>query len=107
MERENTDDRIWGYFRSGDVVRYDEVWGKRLFEVVGFMGNAYCPVLVVYERGKPQSVATMSNFPARYTRLVTSGVRPLRRLGDEALKRLAGKSIEAKREFIMRKNEMI
>ena len=98
-------DKTWKYFRKGDLVRCEEIWGSRLFEVTGFHGNWYCPLLIVYEFGKPKTISTMCNFDVRATKLISALRRPLQKLPKKALLKLITKgNEEAKRELIMRSN---
>lgn len=108
MSKDNTDKKVWRYFRRGDIVRCEEIWGKKLFEVASFHGNWYCPLMTVYESGKPKTVGNICNFFVPNTKLITSPNRPFQRLPKKALVKLLAKgNEEAKRELIMRKNQKL
>lgn len=109
MPKENTDPKVWKYFKNGDTVRDsdDSVWGKTLFRITGFHGNWYCPLLSTdiigkyYPSGKPQRC----NLGVREAKLITAPKRPFRKMPKKVLIRLMGKgNMEAKREFMMRLN---
>lgn len=104
MKKENNDGKTWKYFKPGDIVRCPEIWGNKYFKIYGFDGNWYCPILLTYECGKPKTNNNICNINVRYAKLVTSSKRPLRNLKMKSLVKLMSKSIEAKREFIMRNN---
>lgn len=106
MSATNSDSKIWKYFKQGDIVRCEYVWGKALFEVSGFHGNEYCPLLTVYMIGKPRNNAHMCNFDVRKTRLIASARRPFKALTDKQLLKLMSTSnTEAKREMLIRLNQ--
>ena len=101
----NTDSKVWKYFKHGDIVRCEFIWGKILFEVHSFHGNWYCPLMTVHMFGKPKNNANMCNFDVRETKLITSPCRPFKKLPKKNIIKLMSKgNLEAKREFIMRKN---
>lgn len=108
MGKENTDRKVWRYFRRGDIVRCEEIWGKKLFKVHSFHGNWYCPMMTVYECGKPKTNAHACNFCVTETKLITAPHRPFHRLPKKALVKLLIKgNEEAKRELIMRNNQKV
>ena len=80
--------KIHRYFRLGDIVRNEEVWGNKLFVIHGFGGNSYLPELYVHPWGKERTVGNSCNFDARVTKLLLKLVKN----GNE----------DAKREFIVR-----
>lgn len=93
------------YFRVGDIVKNEDVWGDKLFEISGFHGNWYCLLAHVYMCGKPKTNGNACNFDIRKTKLITSPNRPFRNVLQKTLRKLMSKgNIEAKREFIMRVN---
>lgn len=97
------DKSIHRYFREGDIVKYEVVWGKQLFVIHGFGGNAYCPELYVHFYGKPQNITNTCNFDLLKTKLVDSAKRPFKKINKRVLLNLVKKgNEEAKREFIMR-----
>lgn len=101
----NTDPKVWKYFRHGDIVKDEYVWGNKLFKVHSFHGNWYCPLMSVYMCGKPKTNGNMCNFDVRLTKLITSPHRPFRKIPKKTLVKLMSKgNVEAKREFIMRIN---
>lgn len=101
----NTNLKIWKYFKHGDIVRCERVWGKMLFEVHSFHGNWYCPLMTVYMIGKPKNSANMCNFDVREAKLISSSHRSFRKLDKDNLLKLVSKGNgEAKRELIMRLN---
>lgn len=105
MGKENTDPKIWKYFKYGDIVRCEYTWGKKLFEVHSFHGNWYCPLMSVYMCGKPRTNGNMCNFLVSETKLITAPHRPFRKMTKRVLIKLMSKgNVEAKREFIMRTN---
>lgn len=101
----NTDPKVWKYFKHGDIVKDEYVWGDKLFEVHSFHGNWYCPLMSVYMCGKPKTNRNMCNFDVRETKLITAPHRPFRKIPKKTLVKLMSKgNVEAKREFIMRIN---
>lgn len=105
MGIKNTDPKIWKYFRHKDIVKEESIWGNKLFEVNGFFGNSYCPLISVYMCGKPRRNKNKCNFDVRLTKLITAPHRPFRKMSKEVLLKLMKKgNIEAKREFMMRIN---
>ena len=101
----NTDPKVWKYFKHGDIVKDEYVWGDKLFEVHSFHGNWYCPLMSVYMCGKPKTNGNMCNFDVRLTKLITAPHRPLRKIPKKTLVKLMSRgNLEAKREFIMRIN---
>lgn len=105
----NTDKGVWRYFRQGDIVRCEYVWGRTLFEVHGFHGNEYCPLLTVYMLGKPRDTAHMCNFDVRKTKLIAASQRPLKGVPSrvQLLKMMAAGNIDARRELMIRLNAKI
>lgn len=101
----NTDPKVWKYFKHGDIVKDEYVWGDKLFEAHSFHGNWYCPLMSVYMCGKPKTNGNMCNFDVRETKLITAPHRPFRKIPKKTLVKLMSKgNVEAKREFIMRIN---
>lgn len=101
----NTDPKVWKYFKHGDIVKNKYTWKNKLFVVHNFRGNKYCPLMSVYEYGKPKSIRNMCNFDVRETKLITASHRPFQKIPKKALVKLMSKGhVEAKREFIMRIN---
>ena len=95
--------KIHRYFRLGDIVRNEEVWGNKLFVIHGFGGNSYLPELYVHPWGKERTVGNSCNFDARVTKLFSFNKRPLRKLKTKLLLKLVRNGNEdAKREFIIR-----
>ena len=97
------------YFRIGDVVVNESIWGNRLFIICAYGGSAYCPELHVRQRGKPLTNAYFCNWDVRTTKLVNAGARPLIKFDHSRLTRLmkiGSDKIkeEAKREIIIRNN---
>ena len=47
MPIDNDNPQVWSYFKRGDIVKdsEDSVWGNTKFEITGFHGNWYCPLL--------------------------------------------------------------
>ena len=94
---------IHKYFKVGDIVRNEDIWGKKLFIVDKLFGNDYQPLLIVHPCGQKQSPGTMCNFVVSMTKLVNNPKRPLRKIPQITLVKLLQKgNLEAKREFIMR-----
>lgn len=92
----------WKYFRIGDVVADPEVWGRTTFVIRAFHGNDYCP-LITGESLKPiRGRRIRVNLGVGETRLVNAPKRPLMKIPDGTLVRLAGKSVEARRELLIR-----
>lgn len=101
----NTDPKVWKYFKHGDIVKDEYVWGNKLFEVHSFHGNWYCPLMSVYMCEKPKTNGNMCNFDVRETKLITAPHRPFRKIPKKTLVKLMSRgNLEAKREFIMRIN---
>lgn len=96
-------ERIWKYFKVGDLVRNEEVWGNRLFIIDSFHGNWYLPLISVHPFGKENTVGNMCIFPVSETKLISSTKRPLRKLNKMTIIKLMKKgNVEAKREFLIR-----
>lgn len=94
-------------FQVGDIVTWDEVWGKQKFIVDKMTGNDYCPTLHVYFFGKPQNNKWRCNINAKRAQLVGSIKRPLKNLNQDFLMKLIRKgNKEAKRELIFRTNKI-
>lgn len=94
---------IHKYFKVGDIVRNEDIWGKQLFIVDKLFGNAYQPLLIVRPYGQPKTVGTMCNFVLSMTKLIDCPKRPLKKISQSTLiKLLRNGNVEAKREFIMR-----
>lgn len=92
----------WKYFRIGDVVADPEVWGRTTFVIRAFHGNDYCP-LITGESLKPiRGRRIRVNLGVGEVRLVNAPKRPLMKVPDGTLVRLTGKSIEARRELLIR-----
>lgn len=105
MNTINTNSNIWLYYKQGDIVRCEYTWGKTLFEIHGFHGNAYCPLIIAYMVGKPKNISHMCNLDARLLTLISSTHRPLKRLSKNILLKLVSKGqVEAKRELMMQIN---
>lgn len=109
MPKDNDNPRVWRYFKRGDIVKdsEDSVWGNTKFEITGFHGNWYCPLLSTnicgkfYTSGNPQRC----NLDVREARLINATHRPLKRLKKIPLLKLMSKgNVEARREFVMRVN---
>jgi len=94
------------YFKIGDIVRdsIDSIWGKRLFEIQSFHGNSYLPLASVYFVGKDKTPNNMCNFDVRELKLISSSLRPLKKINRSSLLKIKNKSLEAKREFMIRLN---
>nr|DAP89524.1 MAG TPA: hypothetical protein [Caudoviricetes sp.] len=109
MPSQNTDPKVWKYFKTGDIVRDsdDSVWGKTKFEITGFHGNWYCPMLSTNICGKfyPSGNPQRCNLGVREAKLISAPRRPFRNMPKKVLIKLMGKgNVEAKREFMMRLN---
>lgn len=92
----------WKYFRIGDVVADPEVWGRTTFVIRAFHGNDYCP-LITGESLKPiRGRRIRVNLGVGEVRLVNAPKRPLMKVPDGTLVRLTGKSVEARRELLIR-----
>lgn len=97
------DKRIHKYFKIGDIVKCEVIWGNQLFTVHGFGGNAYLPELYVHFYRKSQTISTTCNFDLRITKLIDSGKRPLKKIDKKIIIKMIKKgNEEAKRELIMR-----
>lgn len=97
------DKRIHKYFKIGDIVKCEVIWGNQLFTVHGFGGNAYLPELYVHFYRKSQNITNTCNFDLLKTKLVDSAKRPFKKINKRVLLNLVKKgNEEAKREFIMR-----
>lgn len=94
---------IHKYFKVGDIVRNEDIWGRQLFIVDRLFGNAYQPLLIVHPYGKEKTVGNMCNFVLSMTKLVDARNRPLKKIPQSTLIKLVKNgNMEAKREFIMR-----
>lgn len=99
-------ENIWKYFKKGDIVRNESIWGDKLFEVEKLCGNSYSPEMIVYFFGKPKTTENMCNFSIRDSKLITSVKRPLKNLKPNIIiKLMKSGNVEAKREFIIRKRK--
>lgn len=99
---------IHKYFKKGDIVRNEEIWGNRLFIIGAFGGNSYLPELYVYPKGQKWSTGNQCNWSVRDTKLIDAPKRPLQRIPRKKLVLLMKKGIEeAKREFFIRINNKI
>ena len=94
---------VHGYYKIGDIVKNESVWGDKLFEIHSLMGNSYSPRLLVCFLGKERNPKNTCLFPVSETKLISSNKRPLSKIKIDVLTKLikAGNS-EAKRELIMR-----
>lgn len=93
------------YFKVGDTVRLPDVWGKTLFVIDSFNGNSYLPLASVHFLKKPIANGNRCNFDIRDMMLINAPKRPLKNIDKKVLAKLYVKSnIEAKREFLIRKN---
>lgn len=92
------------YFRIGDIVQNEGIWGKKKFVIHGFGGNSYLAELYVHEYGaKKITIGNSCNWDVRDTKLINADKRPLRKLSTKLLTKLLKKDNEdAKREFIIR-----
>jgi hypothetical protein len=97
------DKHVHKYFKIGDIVKCEVIWGNQLFIVHGFGGNAYLPELYVHFYGKPQIISNICNFDVRMTKLIDSDKRPLKKIDNKIIIKMIKKgNEEAKRELIMR-----
>lgn len=101
---------IYKYFRLNDEVINEEIWGKQLFIIHGFGGNAYLPELYVHRRGETVTAANSCNWNVRNTQLINSPKRPFKKLKKIQLSKLliSGKEKvkeEVKREIVIRANQ--
>lgn len=99
---------VCGIFELGDIVKdgKDSAWGETKFEIIGFHGNSYCPLLQVVIHGKPKDkLSNQCSLDARSARLMYSDYRPFRNLNMVELVTLikAGDK-QAKRELKIRIN---
>lgn len=91
------------FFRPGDIVKNESVWGKRFFVVDHTAGNSYCPIVVVHPWGERLTASSLCNFMVEDTELVRAKCRPLQKLNIRLLLKLYSKgNREAKREFLIR-----
>ena len=96
-------DSIHGYFKDGDIVKNEGIWGDTLFVVHGFHGNKYQPLLSVHFANKPICNKNTCNFVVSETKLMISYRRPFIKLKQEVIIKLTSKgNVEAKRELIIR-----
>ena len=105
----NTDHKVWKYFKVGDIVRDgdDSVWGKTKFEIYGFHGNWYCPLLsaYIYNKFYPSGNKQKCNLDVREAKLINAPHRPFRNMKKVPLLKLMSKgNVEARREFLIRVN---
>lgn len=99
----NTVIKQWRDFKIGDIVRNNYTFRDKLFVIVGFGGNDYCPIVRVTEYGKPRENRYKCNFEANVLSLVDAARRPFSKLSMKALVALMKKGkVEAKREILMR-----
>ena len=107
MPIDNSNSKIWSYFKRGDIIKdcSESIWKDTKFEIISFSGNSYCPILVVRIRGYKSGNSQICNLDVRNARLLDSMNRPFRVLKKEPLLRLLAKgNLEAKREFKIRVN---
>lgn len=107
MEKENTNIKIWNIFKRGDIIKCPEVWGQAKFEIVGFDGNWYCPILCVIACSitMPSGKPMRCNIGVGQAKLVNSSTRPFKNMNHKGLLILVSKkNIEAKRELKIRIN---
>lgn len=99
---------IHKYFKKGDIVTNEEIWGSRLFIVGSFGGSNYLPELYVYPKGQRWSTGNQCNWSVMDTKLIDAQRRPLQRIPRKKLVLLMRKGIEeARREFFIRINNKI
>lgn len=97
---------IHKYFRVGDVVMNEDIWGTRLFVIDSFGGNRYLPEAYVHMHGRVKTIGNSCNWDIRYTTLIDAPKRPFKKLKKEILLKFLKKgNEEAKREFIIRANK--
>ena len=95
--------RIWNVFKVGDIVKYPDVWGDRLFQIYKLTGNAYLPELNVLEYHLPCRNSNRCIFNANNVKLYDAPQRPFRKLSRcNLIKIMNNGNIEAKREFLIR-----
>lgn len=107
MPIENSNSKIWGYFKRGDIVKDspESVWKDTKFEIISFSGNAYCPILVTKIHGYNRNGNSICNLDAKNARLYSSVYRPFRSVKKQPLLKLLAKgNTEARREFKIRVN---
>lgn len=91
------------YFKRGDVVRYKDVWGGKLFIVNSFSGNEYLPLMHVHPMSQVNK--RLCNFDERKVELISFSPRPLKKIDKRVLVKLMSKgNIDARREFLVRRN---
>lgn len=108
MPRENTNNKIWKYYKRGDIIIDEdgETWGLKKFEINSFHGNAYLPLVSAHFLGKPRRNKFMCNFDARRIKLMNAPKRPFKTVAQPALLKMMSKGIvEAKREVLIRINQ--
>lgn len=79
-----------------------EVWGRTTFIVRSLHGNDYCPLLSAESLKPIRGRRIRVNLGIEEVRLVNAPKRPLVKVDDRVLLRLVGKSVEARRELLIR-----
>ena len=93
------------HYKIGDIVVCPRIWGGTTFTIEEFWGNEYCLIAIAHMDGKPKTNAYRCNLAVRDIMLVGAPLRPMMKLSYGQLLKLMGKRIvEAKREFLIRKN---
>lgn len=107
-EKKEMKTEIHKYFKKGDIVRNEGIWGQRLFVVDGFGGNSYLPELYVYPHGQEKKISNLCNWSVVDTKLINAPKRPLQRIPRKKVVVLMKKGIEeARREFFIRINNKV
>ena len=93
----------WKYYKVGDIIICQSIWGNKRFIVDKMYGNAWCPILDVHDFGKEKRTSTTCLLNPNDCKLVNSLKRPLTRLSREKVLTMMKKgNTEAKREFLIR-----
>lgn len=96
---------IFGLFSVGDEVRCRDIWGDNIFIILSFIGNEYSPIAHTYFKGEDKkNISNHCNLDVRLLELVNFSPRPLERIKDKVLQKLANNgNFNAKRELLIRK----
>ena len=97
--------KIHKYFKVGDIVKNEKIWGKHMFVVYALGGNEYLPEMYVIPKGKTWSPSVQCNWDLRDAKLMGASKRPFIKLKKPILLKLVSKkNVEAMRELLIRNN---
>ena len=80
--------KIHKYFKVGDIVKNEKIWGKHMFVVYALGGNEYLPEMYVIPKGKTWSPSVQCNWDLRDAKLMGASKRPFIKLKKPILLKL-------------------